>query len=242
MCVLSVCHQLRGMPADSGWVRFEQPADNPLADVTVVINITGLTAGQHGFHVHQFGDVRITTDLSSMSAHFVPFCIPAEIDVEGGGVQTGTGCEADQIHGIPPALIRQPGDMGNLVVGATRTVLQTLTMGQQKMSLTDPLRSIVGRVIVVHSLVDDASQPYGNAGAPQAYGVIGMARPVTGVANAVLAPTTPQVDKIICTFEGAYQGEPLCRVCLSVRRRKLGAVQHMLDSPCALFTPPVRTA
>ena len=189
----------------SGWVRFEQDETDPLADVTVRINVTGLPAGEHGFHVHQYGDVRSTSDLSTMAAHFVPFCIPPEV-APGGGTQQEGGCEQDQRHGIPPSVTRQPGDMGNIVVGASRTVQQTLTIGQQKMSLSHELRSIVGRTVVFHSLRDDGSQPYGNAGAPQAYGVIGMARPAVGAANAALAPTVPKVDKLICTFEGAYPG------------------------------------
>ena len=180
----------------SGWVRFEQDETDPLADVTVRINVTGLPAGEHGFHVHQYGDVRSTSDLSTMAAHFVPFCIPPEV-APGGGTQQEGGCEQDQRHGIPPSVTRQPGDMGNIVVGASRTVQQTLTIGQQKMSLSHELRSIVGRTVVFHSLRDDGSQPYGNAGAPQAYGVIGMARPTVGAANAALAPTVPKVDKLI---------------------------------------------
>jgi len=192
----------------SGFVRFEQPEDDPLADVTVTISVTGLTAGEHGFHVHQFGDVRSTTDLSSMAAHFVPFCIPPEINITSGELE-GADCASDQVHGFPPSRSRQPGDMGNVTAtGAAGAVQRTLVIGQQKMSLTHPLRSIVGRVVVFHSLPDDGTQPYGNAGVPQAYGVIGMARPADGVTNAVQAPTTPKVDKVICTFEGAYPGSP----------------------------------
>jgi len=161
--------------------------------------------GAHGFHVHQYGDVRSVSDLSTMSAHFVPDCIPEEVP-PGGGANLTNGCLKDQLHGLPPSIIRQPGDMGNVMVGPSRALQLTLTIGQQKMSLTDSHRSIVGRTVVFHSQVDDGSQPYGNAGLPQAYGVIGMARPADGATNAVQAPTVPKVDKLICTFEGAYAG------------------------------------
>jgi len=206
VAIASIRGSTAATPA-SGWVRFEQDETDPLADITVHINVTGLTAGEHGFHVHQFGDVRSTTDLSTMSAHFVPFCIPSEV-VPDGDADSETGCEADQVHGIPPSVIRQPGDMGNVLIGASRTLVSTIVIGQAKMSLSHSLRSIVGRTVVFHSLRDDGSPPFGNAGVPQAYGVIGMARPADGVTNAVQAPTVPVVDKIICTFEGAYAGLP----------------------------------
>ena len=54
------------------------------------------------------------------------------------------------MHGFPPSTIRQPGDMGNIV--AENSVAKgTLTIGQGKMSLVHEMRSIVGRVIVIHS-------------------------------------------------------------------------------------------
>ena len=62
--------QMRGaMGIDSqvyGTVLFEQL--QPLGDVTVTVNMGGLRPGVHGFHVHQFGDVRSTNDLSTISA------------------------------------------------------------------------------------------------------------------------------------------------------------------------------
>lgn len=97
--------------------------------------------------------------------------------------------------------------MGNVVVTADTTVL-TIVLGQQKMSLSDGLRSIVGRTVVFHSLRDDGSQPYGNAGAPHAFGVIGIASPAAGPAglNACMAPSNPPVDKVVCTFAAPTVG------------------------------------
>jgi len=190
----------------SGTVTFEQAEDDSLAPMTVTVNINGLSPGLHGFHVHQFGDVREVSDLSTMGAHFVPFCIPPEI--QPGVTDLTNGCINDQKHGWPPSEIRQPGDMGNITVTAAGTVTQVLTIGQRKMSLTDSLRSIIGRVVVVHTSRDDGSQPYGNAGLPQAYGVIGIAKPnALSTTNNALAPTTPKVDKVICTFEEPHAGE-----------------------------------
>ena len=144
-----------------GSVTFEQ--QTPLGDVTVRVSISGLRPGQHGFHVHQFGDVRSTSDLTTMSAHFVSYCSPP--DVDANGQQTG-GCEADQVHGLPPSINRQPGDMGNILVGNDGSVNQVLTMGQGKMSLADPLRSIVGRTVLVRAPPRPARPPRAPTRAP----------------------------------------------------------------------------
>lgn len=39
----------------TGTVRFTQERKN--APVIVAYNLTGLSAGEHGFHIHQFGDL-----------------------------------------------------------------------------------------------------------------------------------------------------------------------------------------
>lgn len=195
-------------PNVAGEIRFEQVDGEPLGDVTVRVVMSGLTPGVHGFHVHQFGDVRATADLSTMSAHFVPFCIPPGIDINTG-LPLPSACEDDQRHGIPPSAERQPGDMGNILVAADGTVDVTVVLGQAKMSLTDGLRSIVGRVVVVHSAADDGSQPYGKAGVPEAYGVIGLAKPPpSDLNNNALAPQVPKVTKVICTFEQPPAADP----------------------------------
>merc|ERR1719230_887290 len=97
--------------------------------------------------------------------------------------------------------MRQPGDMGNVVAAPDGSVDTTITIGQQKMSLSDPLRSIIGRTVVFHSNRDDGSAPYGNAGPPEAYGVIGIASTPLGRTNLAQAPSVPHVTKVICTFE-----------------------------------------
>ena len=53
----------------------------------------------------------------------------------------------------------------------------------------------------VHSEQDDGTQPYGNAGLPEAYGVIGIASTAAGGTNLAQAPSVPDVDKVICTFQ-----------------------------------------
>ena len=68
-----------------GSVIFEQ--QTALGDVTVRVEIEGLRPGFHGFHVHQYGDVRSTSDLTTISAHFVPYCAPPNIDENGQQVR-----------------------------------------------------------------------------------------------------------------------------------------------------------
>ena len=96
--------------AVSGSVKFRQPSDG-LADVTVEIDIEGLSPGLHGFHVHQYGDVRSTGDLSTIGAHFTPYCIPPEIiDEDGDAIDPDEpgnapgryNCKNDQAPPPPP--------------------------------------------------------------------------------------------------------------------------------------------
>ena len=141
--------------AIEGTVTFEQDASAPATGVTeqppmtVTYDIKNLPSNSpllgFGFHVHQYGDTRITDKLTTMAAHFVPFMICEDPD--------DTTCQDDAVHGLPPNSRRQPGDMGNIEVtgGAAEG---TLTIGQGKMSLTDSMRSIVGRVVVIHSQQD----------------------------------------------------------------------------------------
>ena len=73
----------------SGTVTFTEVADG----VQVHAEITGLTPGNHGFHVHEFGDCT-ATDGSSAGAHFNP---------------------TNQPHAGPDADARHVGDMGNKI-------------------------------------------------------------------------------------------------------------------------------
>ncbi len=122
--------------------------------VRVVANITGLTPGEHGFHIHTYGDC---TDPKGKSAggHFNPEVTP---------------------HGAPqnPADKRHIGDLGNIIADAN---------GHAQMDVVDPLltlkgpQSIIGRAVVVHGGRDDlTSQPSGAAGPRVACGVIGISK------------------------------------------------------------------
>src|SRR5438552_150562 len=63
---IAVLHPTAGNKV-SGTVTFTEVADG----VQVHADITGLTPGNHGFHVHEFGDCS-APDASSAGAHFNP--------------------------------------------------------------------------------------------------------------------------------------------------------------------------
>ena len=133
----------------SGKVTFIEVADG----VQVQAEITGLTPGNHGFHVHEFGDCS-ATDATSAGAHFNPTNKP---------------------HAGPDAAERHVGDMGN--VEADASGMAKLDYVDHHISLTKDERSAIGRSVVVHTKADDLkSQPTGDSGARVACGVVGIAK------------------------------------------------------------------
>jgi len=131
-----------------GTVRFSSEG----GAVRVVADITGLTPGEHGFHVHENGDCS-ASDASSAGGHFNP---------------------TKQPHAARDATARHIGDLGNLTADTTgRAQLSyldpMLTLAGEK--------SIVGRAVVIHAGRDDLkSQPSGDSGARVACGVIELER------------------------------------------------------------------
>ncbi len=121
--------------------------------VQVVADVTGLTPGEHGFHIHEFGDCS-ATDATSAGGHFNPTHKP---------------------HGAPDAAERHVGDLGNLEADASGKA--HLEWKDKVMKLTGE-DSIVGHAMIVHQKADDLkTQPTGNAGGRVACGVIGVAKP-----------------------------------------------------------------
>ena len=127
-----------------GTVRFVQEGKG----VRVIADITGLTPGEHGFHVHENGDCS-APDASSAGDHFNPTKHP---------------------HAGRDAGERHAGDLGNITADAGgRAQLDYL---DTKLTLSGE-HSIVGRSVVVHAQPDDLkSQPSGNSGARVGCGTI----------------------------------------------------------------------
>jgi Cu-Zn family superoxide dismutase len=143
----AVIHPTKGNTA-SGVVKFSQEDDG--LHITAVIK--GLTPGEHGFHVHQFGDCACD-DAVCAGGHFNP---------------------TNQPHGGPDSSERHVGDFGNLVANedgvATYERVDTI-------ATLNGSNSIIGRAIIIHAGRDDLhSQPVGNAGARVGSGVVGIAK------------------------------------------------------------------
>ena len=145
---IAVLHPLKDSNVE-GTVTFAKSGN----EVKIVADVTGLTPGKHGFHIHQYGDCSLS-DGSSAGGHFNPTNNP---------------------HASHDAAQRHEGDMGNLEADASGKAHLELTDNMMTMSGE---KSIIGRGVIVHEKEDDPkSQPVGNAGGRVACGVIGIAKP-----------------------------------------------------------------
>jgi len=144
---VAVLHPTQGS-AVSGRVTFT----SVLGGVKVVAEVTGLTPGKHGFHIHEFGDCR-AADAASAGGHFNP---------------------AGKAHGTPSGHERHAGDLGNIEADPAGNA--RLEWVDPLITLGGP-HSIIGRSVILHANEDDlTTQPTGNAGARVACGVIGFAK------------------------------------------------------------------
>lgn len=131
-----------------GTVTFEQVEGG----VKVTADVTGLTPGKHGFHIHAYGDCS-AGDFTSTGGHLMA---PGEK------------------HAGPDDPDRHIGDMGNITADASGKA--HLELVDSKLSFSGPY-SILGRAIIIHAGEDDlTSQPTGNAGGRVACGTIGLAK------------------------------------------------------------------
>ena len=124
--------------------------------IKVEAKLTGLTPGDHGFHVHDKGDCS-SPDAKSAGGHFNP----AGVD-----------------HGAPGGEAHHSGDLGNIVASEDGSATMTAELPLSHLSL-DPEapNNIVGRAVIVHGGADDLkSQPSGNAGPRVGCGVITAAK------------------------------------------------------------------
>jgi Cu-Zn family superoxide dismutase len=128
--------------------------ENAAGDLTVTVEVSGLTPGKHGLHVHTTGSC-IGPDFTTAGGHFNPLN-------RRHGLQTSEGA-----HG---------GDLPNLIVGAdgrgrfSKTVA-SMRLSAGVLSLMDP----DGSAIVIHAAEDDGmTDTTGNSGARIACGIVMM--------------------------------------------------------------------
>ena len=132
-----------------GHVLFEQAG----AEVIIKVNISGLNSNSyHGFHIHEFGDIR-SQDGKSAGGHYNPDDFP---------------------HALPPEKKRHAGSFGNLISDSNGNVDTTFT--DDTFSISGQFNPVLGRSVVVHAKRDDGGQPTGNAGARIGFGVIGISK------------------------------------------------------------------
>ncbi|KAK1169594.1 superoxide dismutase [Cu-Zn] [Acipenser oxyrinchus oxyrinchus] len=125
MVLKAVC-VLKGTGDVCGTVHFVQEDNGP---VKLTGQITGLTPGEHGFHVHAFGDN--TNGCVSAGPHFNPH---------------------GNTHGAPQDEIRHIGDLGNVIAGDDKVAI--INIEDKLITLSGPY-SIIGRTMVIHEKADD---------------------------------------------------------------------------------------
>lgn len=121
-------------------------------------NISGLSDGEHGFHVHEYGD--LSDNCNSGCSHFNPF---------------------NETHGGPNSIHRHAGDLGNII---SKNNIAKGTIVDNILSLDFNKKTcIIGRMMIVHEQRDDLglgnndeSLKTGNAGKRLACGIIGITK------------------------------------------------------------------
>lgn len=130
------------------------------------VNVQGLTPGLHAIHIHKYGNIRDTCELTS--SHYNPYSVT---------------------HGGALSKVRHVGDLGN--IKADNDGIATWSSRFFKYVYLNGPHSVIGRAIVVHASEDDLgkggepksakrieSLKTGNAGLRIACGVIGIASEV----------------------------------------------------------------
>lgn len=117
--------------------------------VHVDATVTGLTQGEHGFHVHDVGDCS-AADATSAKGHFNPFA---------------------KAHGSHAAGDHHAGDMPNLTADASGKAMYSADL--MGLAVGSGEGNILGRAVIIHADPDDyKSQPAGNSGKRIACGLI----------------------------------------------------------------------
>ena len=145
---IAVLHSASGSNV-TGTVTFTKSGEA----VEIVADVSGLTPGKHGFHIHEFGDCS-APDATSAGGHFNPTKSP---------------------HAAHDATKRHIGDLGNIEADSAGKA--HLKLSDKTMTMSGA-NSIIGRGVIVHEKADDLkTQPTGDAGGRLACGVIGVAKP-----------------------------------------------------------------
>lgn len=136
-------------PASGSQVKGSVSFLNTADGVRIEATVSGLTPGEHGFHIHEAGDCS-APDATSAKGHYNP---------------------AGKMHGKAGLGEHHAGDMPNLVADASGNARWSATLSGIRVG--EGAGDIRGRGLVIHADPDDyASQPAGNSGKRIACGVI----------------------------------------------------------------------
>ena len=128
-----------------GTVELTQLADG---SVEVRVDLEGVPAGVHGFHIHEKGDCG--DNGNAAGGHYNPL---------------------STLHGAPDADPHHAGDFGKVTASAAGEVRTTFTT--RSVTVEEGPATAVGHAIILHANPDDLqTQPTGNAGARIACGIV----------------------------------------------------------------------
>jgi Cu-Zn family superoxide dismutase len=132
----------------TGWVKFSDTG----AGVKVTAHLEGLAPGsEHGFHIHEFGDLTDMAKGMSLGGHYNP---------------------EKHEHGKPGEM-SHVGDMGNVKADDKGVAHAEVTLPAATLTGKN---AILGRGVVLHANADKFTQPAGDAGGRMAIGAIGIAQ------------------------------------------------------------------
>ncbi|KAF7263791.1 hypothetical protein GWI33_001132, partial [Rhynchophorus ferrugineus] len=114
----------------TGEIVFTEKSDT----VYITGTVSGLTEGNHGFHIHSKGDLR--NGCTSTGSHFNPLNVT---------------------HGGPTSSTRHVGDLGNIAANSSGIALIDIT--DSIIALRGD-NNIVGRAVVVHADHDDLGKGF----------------------------------------------------------------------------------
>jgi Cu-Zn family superoxide dismutase len=159
-----------------GTVTFRMQGGSTLVDAKV----DGLPKGEHGYHVHVFGDC---SDLATKSpgTHLdfhagmggmggAPGTMPSTATAMGTGSGSGAAMPMNTTDMVDATGSHVMGNLGQLTADASGHATGSRTVDAR-------LRQLLGRAVVIHEKANDDSKPDGAAGTPIACGVIGIANP-----------------------------------------------------------------
>lgn len=150
--------------SDAGQVTFT----DTLNGVLIEAELTGLPAGEHGFHIHETGSC--SPELTSAGGHMTAG------DDESGLDMTGILNDIDEseaVHGFERAAGPHPGDMPNIHVPESGALHIEVLNARVSFEGENALFDADGSALIIHSGADDyETQPSGDAGNRIACGVI----------------------------------------------------------------------